>query len=340
MSLLESLRAPRQPVILPHWPRRLLVAGLLVVLVLAPLYAAPYQNFDRSMVLVYVIVGLGLNMLTGNTGQLSLGHGAFFATGAYGTAIAINQNGWHYLLALPACFVLCFCLGYLLGRPALRFRGLQLALVTLAIALVTPAIIKRLDAYTLGHSGIVLDTARPPDWIALDRDQWVYYLALACAVVAFVVTRRVCSGRTGRALTSIRDYETVAETFGIRSSVVKTRIFALSAGYAGVAGALYVFVVQYVGPEAFGLNLAIAFITLIVVGGLGAPAGAVFGAVFIQFAPAVTSSIDPSAAGMIYGGALMLCVFVLPHGVLGLVRLVHGVLAKALETREVSEVSP
>ncbi|WP_185995902.1 branched-chain amino acid ABC transporter permease [Nocardioides campestrisoli] len=316
---LTRLREPHAPLDAPVWLRAAtfcLVAG---VAALVPLYAQPYVNFDLSMVMIYAIVGMGLNLLTGFNGQISLGHSAFFATGAYVAAVMI-QDGWHYLAVLPVAVVVTFVLGYLFGLPALRLQGLQLALVTLALAIVTPAAIKRLDDFTKGQEGINLYTAQPPEWTGLERDQWVYLLCLVGVLVAWLLTTRIASGRVGRSLVAVRDNETVARTLGVRSSRTKTTVFALSAAYTGVGGVLYVYVVQFVGPDSFGLVMAIAFISLIVVGGLGTISGAVFGAFFITYVPEWTADVNQAAAGMVYGLSLIVFMFVMPFGIAGLAR--------------------
>ncbi len=320
MRILELLRQPRAELDAPRWLSRSTVAVVLLVAAAAPLVSAPYVNFDRSMVLVYVVVGLGLNLLTGNTGQISLGHGFFFAVGAYLSAVLIENHGVPYLLLFPIAFVVCYGVGYLFGLPALRLHGLQLALATLGLALVTPAVIKRFEHVTDGQAGINVTGAQAPEFTGLERDQWVYYLCLATAVVAYVVVRRLSTGRIGRSLIAIRDYEAVATTLGVPATRTKTTVFALSAALAGVGGVLYSLVVQYVGPEAFGLPLAIAFITLIVVGGLGTVPGVVFGAFFVVYVPQFTADINQSAAGITYGAALILFIFVLPYGLISLVR--------------------
>jgi len=285
MNIFSKLRENHPPLRVPAWIKLTVVGLVLLYLVMAPLSAAPYVNFDRSMVMVYVIVGLGLNLLTGYTGQISLGHGAFFAFGAYSSAILINEFNWHYLSVIPFVAVMVWALGYLFGRPVLRLQGLQLALVTLALALVTPSVIKRFDHVTKGQEGINLDTALPPAWTGLDRDQWVYYICLVVALLALVVSHRLASGRVGRSLIAIRDNEPVASTLGVRAATTKTYVFALSTAFAGIGGVLYTYVVQFVAPDAFGLTMAIAFITLIVVGGLGSTFGSIFGAIFIVYVP-------------------------------------------------------
>ncbi|MBV6756348.1 branched-chain amino acid ABC transporter permease [Rhodococcus opacus] len=322
MRIVELLRRPRAELDPPRWLTRATVAVVILVTAVAPLVSAPYVNFDRSMVLVYVVVGLGLNLLTGNTGQISLGHGFFFAVGAYLSAVLVENHGVPYLLLLPVAFAVCFVIGYLFGLPALRLHGLQLALATLGLALVTPAVIKRFEHVTDGQAGINIAGAEPPAFSGLERDQWVYYLCLVVALIAFFVVRRLSTGRIGRSLIAIRDYEAVATTLGVPATRTKTTVFALSAAFAGVGGVLYSFVVQYVGPEAFGLPLAIAFITMIVIGGLGTVPGVVFGAFFVQYVPQWTAEINQSAAGITYGAALIVFIFVIPYGLISVIRWV------------------
>lgn len=318
---LGRLREAHAPLDAPIWLRFATFAVVAGVAAMLPLYVQPYVNFDLSMVMIYAIVGMGLNLLTGYNGQISLGHSAFFATGAYVAAVGI-QDGWHYLSVLPVAVAVTFVAGYLFGLPALRLQGLQLALVTLALAIVTPAAIKRLDDFTKGQEGINVYTAQPPEWTGLERDQWVYLLCLVGALVAWVLTQRIASGRIGRSLVAVRDNETVARTLGVRSSRTKTMVFAISAAYTGVGGVLYVYVVQFVGPDSFGLVMAIAFISLVVVGGLGTVSGAVFGAFFITYVPEWTADVNQAAASMVYGLSLIVFMFVMPFGVAGLVRAV------------------
>ena len=324
MTFLDSLRRPRAELDAPLWLSRVTVVTVVLVAVVAPLVSAPYVNFDRSMVLVYIVVGLGLNLLTGNTGQISLGHGFFFAVGAYLSGVLVENHGVPYLLLLPLAFVVCYLVGYAFGLPALRLRGLQLALATLGLALVTPAVIKRFEHVTDGHAGINISAADAPGFTGLERDQWVYYLCLVVALFAYLAVRRLSTGRIGRSLIAIRDYEAVATTLGVPATRAKTTVFALSAALAGTGGVLYSFVVQYVGPEAFGLPLAIAFITMIVVGGLGTVPGVVFGALFVVYVPQWTADINQSAAGITYGAALILFIFVLPYGVISVIRGLLG----------------
>lgn len=317
-TVVEWLRTPRPPLNTPLWLKiGALVAGG-IGLVLVPLVNPSYINLSLTFVMIWTIVGLGLNLLVGFGGQVSLGHSAFFAIGAYSMAVVGDAGGGQFVGLLVAA-VLPFVVGYLIGLPALRLKGLQLGLVTLALAMATPAMIRVLEPLTHGSRGISID-GDPPAFVPLAHDQWVYYLALVIAAVAYLVTRRLARGRLGRSFVAVRDAELVAQTLGVDVAQTKTRLFAASAVYAGVAGALYAMVLEYIGPENFGLIMSITFVTLIVVGGLATVPGAVMGALFVQFVPQWTSTISPAATGAAYGIVLVLFAFFVPFGLVGLVR--------------------
>ncbi|MGM7698904.1 branched-chain amino acid ABC transporter permease [Microbacterium sp. A84] len=317
-SVSEWLRRPRPALQLPRWLLLVLLIVLAVALVLIPLVNPSYINLTVTLVMIWTIVGLGLNLLVGFGGQISLGHSAFFAIGAYTVAVG-GEAGWPHPFTLIAAGILPFILGYLIGLPALRLKGLQLGLVTLAMAMATPAAIRAFEPITHGSRGIAID-GDPPAWVPLAHDQWVYYLALLVVSIAYVVTRRLARGRLGRSFIAVRDAELVAETLGVDVWQTKTRLFAASAAYAGVAGGLYAMMLEFVGPENFGLMMSISFVTLIVVGGLATVPGAVLGALFIQYVPTFTSSISPSATGATYGIVLILFAFFVPFGLVGLLR--------------------
>jgi branched-chain amino acid transport system permease protein len=321
MSLVMShLHRERPPLRGPRWLHVGSTVLVLLVALLAPLQLQPYTVFDLTMVLVFAMGGLGLNLLTGFNGQISLGHSAFVALGAYVAALLI-YDGWAYLAVLPISMIVCFAFGYLIGRPALRLQGLQLALVTLGLALITPPAIKRLGSITEGQEGINIFTVGAPEWSGLEDDQWIYYVTLVILLVAWVVAKRLTSGRIGRSLVAVRDNETVARTLGVRAAHTKTTTFALSGAFAGAAGVCYVYVVQFVGPDSFGLTMTIAFLSLIVIGGIGTVPGAIFGAFFVQYVPTVTEQINQSASGLTYGLALVVVMFVMPRGIVGLIRI-------------------
>jgi branched-chain amino acid transport system permease protein len=300
-----------------------LVCVVALVAVLVPFMFGPYRVGQFTLVLIYAVAALGLNLLVGYNGQISLGHGAFFALGAYTGALLIEKADVPYLATLPAAGALCFVAGYLFGVPALRLRGLYLALVTLGLAIATPQLIKRFDGLTEGTQGLTVEQPVAPAWTGLADDQFLYLLSLAAAAIMFLAAWNLMRGPIGRSVKAVRDGEIPASTIGVDLAATKTRVFALSAAYAGVAGALYVLALGFVAPEAFTLTLSFAFLAAIVVGGLATISGALLGALFIEFVPVYASDVNDALTGVIYGGVLIAFMWVLPEGAAGLPRRVR-----------------
>jgi branched-chain amino acid transport system permease protein len=303
-------------------------AGILAVLVFAvavPFLFGPYRVGQLTLVLAYAVAVLGLNVLVGYSGQISLGHGAFFALGAYTAATLIEKAGFPHLLTLPVAFVFGLIAGLLFGLPALRVRGLYLALLTLGLAVATAPIIKRFDSLTGGANGLNVVQPAPPGFLSsLDPDQFIYLLTLVIAVPLFVLIALMLRSRVGRALATIRENEIVAKSMGIDIARYKTGAFAISAGYAAVAGALYVFTIGFVAPESFTLVLSISFLAAVVVGGLSTVSGAVLGALFIVLVPEKAADVNDALAGVIYGAVLILVMYIEPGGAVGLARRLWG----------------
>jgi branched-chain amino acid transport system permease protein len=294
-----------------------------------PFVASGYHIYQGAQVLIFAVALLGLNLLTGFNGQISLGHGAFFAVGGYGAAILITKFGLPYWAAIPLASIVCFVAGFLFGFPALRFGGLYLALATFALAVATPQILsyKGFDAFTGGSQGLTLMKPHAPFGIGLNADQWLYLVCLAWAAALYWAARNLVRGRIGRGLVAIRDQPIAAETMGINAALYKTTCFGVSALYAGVAGGLSAIAVGFVSPESFGLPLSLAFLVGIVVGGLGSLGGALFGALFIEFVPNIADQLTvnfgegaKALPGAIYGVLLILVMAALPTGVAGAVR--------------------
>ncbi len=301
--------------------RRVRIATLvaaLAVAILLPFFFEPFRNNQFSLVLAYSVAVLGLNLLVGYNGQISLGHGFFFALGAYTSALLIAKESVPYLLTVPAAGVVAFAAGFVFGVPALRLRGLYLALVTLSLAVVAPQLIKRWGSLTEGTQGLTVNQPTAPGGIGLANDQYIYLLTLAIAAVMFLLAWNLVRGQTGRSIMAIRDNEISAKAMGINIARVKTRVFAVSAGYAGVAGALYVFTVGFVAPESFTVTLSLGLLAAIVVGGLGSVTGAVFGALFIEFVPVWAGDVNQALTGFVYGAVLIAFMFVLPGGMASL----------------------
>jgi branched-chain amino acid transport system permease protein len=328
------------------WTKRAGLAALLVIAVILPYFFGPYRVSQFTLVLIYAIAVLGLNLLVGYSGQISLGHGAFFCLGAYTSAILLDRTGIPHLATVPIAGIVCFAAGFLLGLPALRLHGLYLALVTLAVAIATPVLLKRFDGLTGGSQGIAVDQPSPPGWSGLADDQLLYFIALLVALPLFWFAAGVVRRDVGRALIAIRDDETAARTMGVNLATYKTRAFGLSAAYAGFAGALFTFANGFVAPESFTLVVSFSFLAAIVVGGLATVAGAVFGALFIVFVPVWSSDVDEALSGVIYGAALIACMYVFRGGIMGLLRSAwrrlvedEGSTTGRSEEDEVSEVA-
>jgi branched-chain amino acid transport system permease protein len=290
-----------------------------------PWLFGPYPVGEATKVLAFAVAILGLNVLVGYSGQISLGHGAFFALGAYVAAILIQKEGFPHLLTIPIAGLAGLLAGFLVGLPALRIRGVYLALLTLGLAVAAPPLIKRFDSLTEGSQGINVLQPEPPaflDW--LEPDQFSYYLALVLALPLFLLVANLLRGRVGRALTAIRDREIVAKALGVNLALFKTGAFAVSAAYAAIGGVLYVFAIGYVSPESFTLVLSISFLAAVVVGGLATVTGAVLGAAFIVLVPEYAGKVDDALAGVIYGAVIIAVMFLEPGGAMGFGRRVRG----------------
>ncbi len=301
------------------------LAGVLLVILAAtalPFFISNYRVFQFNMVLVYAIVLLGLNLLTGYNGQISLGHGAFYAIGAYVAAIMMDRFGLPYWSTVPAAGIVCFVVGFLFGLPALRLRGHYLALATFALGVAMPQLLKykHLEAWTGGVQGIVIIKPDPPFGLKVTPDQWLYLYSLAIAVVMFVLAWNLLRGRVGRAMVAIRDHPVAAEAMGVNISLYKTTTFGISALYTGVAGALGAIVVQFVAPDSFQSGLSISFLVGVVIGGVASISGAIYGAFFIQFIPNFADHISKAAPWAIYGLFLLFFVYLMPFGVAGTIR--------------------
>jgi branched-chain amino acid transport system permease protein len=301
----------------------LLLLAVIVLACAAPFLISNYRIFQLTLAFGYAVALLGLNMLTGYNGQISLGHGAFFAIGAYVTAVLIDKAGMHYALTIPIAGVVCLAVGFLFGLPALRLEGLYLALATFALGLAVPQLLKYkyIEEWTGGVQGIVLIKPNAPFGLPLNPDQWLYFVSLFVMLVMFWAGYNILRGRVGRAMVAIRDHHTAAETMGINTALYKSLTFGVSALYTGVAGALSAIAIQFVAPDSFNIFLSISFLVGVVVGGLASIGGAVFGALFIVFIPNIAEGISKAAPWAIYGVMLILCMYVLPTGVMGLARI-------------------
>jgi branched-chain amino acid transport system permease protein len=298
----------------------LLLAGLLVL----PFLVKNFRVFQFNMVMIYAIAVLGLNILTGWNGQISLGHGAFYAIGAYTAAVLMDRAGIPYWATLPFSATVCFVFGFLMGFPALRLGGHYLALATFALALAIPQLLKykKIEGLTGGVMGIVLTKPEPPFEFSLlgqplSADRWLYFFILAVTALMFLIAWRLLRGRVGRALVAIRDHPIAATAMGINLPMFKSLTFGTSAGFTGLAGALGAIVVAFVSPDSFTVQLSIFLLVGVVVGGLASIPGAIFGGIFIQYVPNIADELSKSAPAAIYGVLLIALMYLLPTGVMG-----------------------
>lgn len=297
--------------------RRAGIAALIAVAVLLPFTLSKYHVFELTQVMIYAIAVLGLNILTGYNGQISLGHGGFFAAGAYTAAILMHRYGVPYWATLPPAALVCFALGVLFGLPALRFEGPYLALVTLAMAVAMPQLLKYFDTWTGGQQGITLVKPLPPPELGIDRDRWLYLFVLVVLLIAIRLAANLLNGRTGRAFVAVRDHPIAAAAMGINTARYKTLAFGASTLFTGVAGALAAIVIGFVAPESFTLFLSLSFLVGSAVGGIATIGGAIVGGFFIEFVPNLANDISDAAPWAIYGLAMLVFMYLMPRGVVG-----------------------
>ncbi|ABE61247.1 amino acid/amide ABC transporter membrane protein 2, HAAT family [Nitrobacter hamburgensis X14] len=289
---------------------------ILLLLLAVPLFFKNFIIFQLTTVLIYGIAVLALNILTGGSGQFSLGHSAFYALGAYTSAILIEHAGMNYALTLPISGVVCFAMGFLFGLPALRLSGVYLALATFALAVATPQLLKLgvLEPWTGGVQGLTVDKPDAPFGLPVSQDAWLYYFTLVVAIAIYIASVNLLSSRSGRAMMAIRDNEIAASAMGINVALYKTLAFGISAGITGIAGGLGAIAVQYVAPDSFTIQLAIALFLGMVVGGVGWLPGSIVGAAFIVFIPNVAESVSKGLSGAVSGILLFVVIFLAPNG--------------------------
>jgi branched-chain amino acid transport system permease protein len=294
--------------------RAVVIACVALAIALMPFALSDYNRSQGADVAVFFMAILGLNIVTGYTGQISIGHGAFMAIGGYATAILTHDHGWNDLSTLPIAALGGFGAGVIVGLPALRFRGTYLALATFAVALAVPQIAKNYSGFTGGTEGLALPT---------HTGLWLYGVGWAAAAVLFVAAWLLLRARTGRAFRAVRDSEVAAASSGISLAVYKTVAFGVSAAFAAVAGSVYVLVNNFVNPDVFGLTLSLYILIGAVVGGLGSLWGVLVGAAFIQLLPiGLTSShaLSSQSVPVIFGAIVIVVMALVPRGAADLLR--------------------
>jgi branched-chain amino acid transport system permease protein len=300
--------------------------GLLMLALLAAPWALPeYWLAQLTFILIYAVVGLGLMLLSGYTGLFSLGHAAFLGVGAYTEAVLSNA-GWPFPVSFALAALISAAVGVVVGLPALRVKGIYLAIATLAFGFIVVEVFARWESVTGGNAGTHLKAPRFFDWTA-DTDVSFYFICLAVTVGATLVILNLLRSPTGRAFVAIRDSEISAQSMGIHLARYKTLSFAISAALAGVAGALYAHKLKFISPDQFEILQSIDLVLMIVVGGIGSVHGAFLGAIFLITMPqAIALAKDylpaaigqaPGLQGTIYGLVLIAIVLFEPLGLYG-----------------------
>lgn len=313
--------------------------GLLMVGVLAaPLALSDFYLGELSMVFIYAIAGIGLMLLVGYTGLVSLGHAAFLAIGAYTHAYLLGR-GWPLAVALPTATMLTAVVGGLVGLPALRMTGIYLAIATLAFAVIVEQVLTHWVSVTGGFRGMAVDEGLVFGMSFYDAPVF-YYFCLVILILCLYAALNLLRSPTGRAMTAIRDSEISAQSMGISLAPTKAIAFAVSAGFTGLAGGLLAHRIGYLAPDAFTLLLSIQLLLMVVVGGLGSLHGVIYGAIFIGLLPqgiAVLRDVLPSSVGQLPG---------LEPGIFGLILVLfllfepEGIYGRWLKIRQYLEMFP
>ncbi|TMC39889.1 MAG: branched-chain amino acid ABC transporter permease [Chloroflexi bacterium] len=336
-------------------PRYWLVLLVVIFFLGFPTVISSFLASEWAQALILAIAIMGLNILVGYSGQLSLGHGAFMAMGAYISAILAHRYKMDYLATVPIAAVVTGVVGFLFGIPSLRLSPLYLALATFALAVVTPSLIKRPADLTGGVQGILIVQPDPPQLAsdvfgavtgtAMTSDQWIYYITLACALILFWLAWNLARRRPGRAMRAIRDGEVAAAASGVNVAGFKTLAFGISAFYAGTAGSLFALSTGFISADTFPVSLSIQLLVGAVVGGLASIPGPLLGAIFAYFLPIgsnqwvpsqtwlpdqITSTVKNAGPAVSYGVILILIMMFAPNGMVGLIRSGYATLDRRL----------
>jgi branched-chain amino acid transport system permease protein len=311
--------------------RRLyLVSALLgaAALAMAPLFLKGYYVYVLSTVGVYTIVVLGLNVLVGATGQLSIGHAGFFAIGAYASSLLMIRLKLPFLVSAPAAALLTGLVGLLLGFPATRLRGPYLGIATMGFGMLVQQVLQEWESMTGGRAGLTLPTLQIGP-LTFNTDLSKYYLNWAVALIVIWLIRNILRSRVGDAWRALRDSEIAAQAIGISVPRYKAIAFAVSAFAAGLAGALYAPLIGFISYESFNLMLSVAFLSAVILGGPGSVIGSVLGAAYLALMPELLRGLDQLQM-IAYGLVMIVVMLFLPKGLMEIPALLGRILAAAL----------
>ena len=326
--------------------------ALVALVAVIPRLIGDFTAYEFAIVGMYFIALLGLAILIGYSGQISLGHGAFMAVGGYTTAIlSVDGIFGHEIRALwtiPVAGLVAGVAGLAVGIPALRLSGLYLALITFGIAVSFPQLPKKFDHFFGGNTGKILSLVKPPFGLHTTPNNWLYYLTWGIGLVLLAAAWALLRGKPGRALQAIRDSEVAAASSGVNLATYKTLAFGISAFYAGVAGSLYAISKAYMNPDVFPIILSVYLVAALAVGGLNSLLGLIAGAALIYVLQNRSDDVtrwlnhlpvldlDPKRPGVpsvVFGVVLIAVMLLLPTGIGGLFRRLFGPLTSRLYSK-------
>lgn len=319
-------------IVLSRWKLILLCLGF-VIAAAVPFVLKNFFIFQITLAIIYAIAILGLNLLMGFNGQISVAQGVFFAVGGYTTAIFATRYGLNVFLTLPIAVVTSSLLGLVIGVPALRWQGLPLAFITFGLAVLTPPLALKLEAITKGATGISMAKPAPPAWFPGNQDTLLYLCCLAGLALCVVIAARLTRGDTGRSLRAVRDNGLIAESLGVNLAKVRIAAFVTCSGMAGFGGGLFAIVNGFVSPESFQMTKSFDFLVGSIIGGITSISGALIGALFVMFLPDWAADMNIALSGLIYGAALIVMMLLARDGVVGLIRTLGAALNARLAQR-------
>jgi branched-chain amino acid transport system permease protein len=303
------------------WVRWVVALVILALLVVGPLVFSEFANQTIARIGVFAVAVLGLNVVMGYTGQVSLGQIFFVGLGAYITAYGVTQ-GWNIALVFVLAVIVPGVVGLLIALAAARLGGLAIAMVTIALPIVGVPLAKRLEAFTGGSQGLSSRFSDAPSWTGLFDDQWQLYIVILVTAIVFLLTRNLVRGKYGRAFAIVKGNEAVASSMGISPYRYKVLAFTVASLIGGVAGFLYMFVVQYTSPETMSFGHSITLLASMVIGGAASIFGSVLGGAYYVLIPQLTNLIDPNLTAVLQGAILLAVLFVLPGGLVSLPRVI------------------
>ncbi|MFT4212178.1 MAG: branched-chain amino acid ABC transporter permease [Microbacterium sp.] len=303
------------------WVRWTLAAAVVVLLIVLPLVLPVFANQTLARIGVFAVAVLGLNVVMGYTGQVSLGQIFFVGVGAYVTAYGVQED-WNIVLVFVLSVLIPGVLGLIVALAAARLGGLAIAMVTIALPIVGVPLAKRLSDFTGGSQGLSARFADAPDWSGLYDDQWQLYLVFLIGGIVFLLTANLVRGKYGRAFAIVKANEAVAASMGISPYRYKVMAFTTASLIGGVSGFLYMLVVQYTSPETMSFAHSITLLASMVIGGAASIVGSLLGGAYYVLVPQLTNIVDPNLTALLQGALLLLVLFVLPGGLVSLPRVV------------------